>query len=303
MTEESPQSNSPPPRVRRSSFAGQTFADLFGTSRSSVSRPSNQTQNSPPQQQQQPVGPISEAAARAQGRRLSLTTLGLSGSPNGSSPFGSFRGHRDSFGSANSGSIDESAIAEDDGPAANGGGSGSTPSTPFARRMSFGAKAMKDMRAGSFSGQVDGGGGGVAGSPGAQNGTRSPPTTSTSKAQNGTISSRDAKGRGLSLTLPHSYYRPLTVNLSSEHELTVTFHLGPAGEGFNWSDNFRSRAQRTSIAGQGGLGALSGAGGAHSRAKSVATMEPPPAAPPKPKERARPDHFQERILKGDFYMD
>lgn len=32
-------------------------------------------------------------------------------------------------------------------------------------------------------------------------------------------------------------------------------------------------------------------------------MEAPPVAPPKPKERPRPDHFQERILKGDFYMD
>jgi hypothetical protein len=33
-------------------------------------------------------------------------------------------------------------------------------------------------------------------------------------------------------------------------------------------------------------------------------MDPPPAAAmPKPKEQKRPDHFQERILKGDFYMD
>jgi hypothetical protein len=33
-------------------------------------------------------------------------------------------------------------------------------------------------------------------------------------------------------------------------------------------------------------------------------MEPsPPTQMPKPKEQKRPDHFQERILKGDFYMD
>lgn len=39
------------------------------------------------------------------------------------------------------------------------------------------------------------------------------------------------------------------------------------------------------------------------RSKSVAVMEPPVREMPKPKEQVRPDHFQERILKGDFYMD
>jgi len=40
------------------------------------------------------------------------------------------------------------------------------------------------------------------------------------------------------------------------------------------------------------------------RAKSVAVMEPPAREMPKAaKEQVRPDHFQERILKGDFYMD
>lgn len=76
-----------------------------------------------------------------------------------------------------------------------------------------------------------------------------------------------------------------------------------SSEGFNWSDNFRNRAERTSIAAQGGVG-VPLAGGAHNRSKSVAVMDPPPAAAiPKPKEQKRPDHFQERILKGDFYMD
>ena len=42
---------------------------------------------------------------------------------------------------------------------------------------------------------------------------------------------------------------------------------------------------------------------AHGRAASVAVMEPPAREMPKPKEQVRPDHFQERILKGDFYMD
>ncbi|KAK7743432.1 hypothetical protein SLS62_010576 [Diatrype stigma] len=45
----------------------------------------------------------------------------------------------------------------------------------------------------------------------------------------------------------------------------------------------------------------------HDRAKSVSDMPAPPqqaaAMKPKQSERPKPDHFQERILKGDFYMD
>ncbi|KAK3053122.1 hypothetical protein LTR09_005748 [Extremus antarcticus] len=265
MSDDQPQS--PPSRVRRSSFAGQTFANIFGDNRPSVSKPTAPENTSPPTQQM--PGPISQAAAQAQRRRMSLTTLGLSGSPNQTSPFGSYRGgRRDSIGSANSGSYDESAIAEEEGPARETSDGGS-PNTPFARRTSFGARALRDIRTTSFGGTREGG----PGSPG-QNGTRSPPMSSSNgtasrSAHNGTISSRDSKGRG-------------------------------PNEGFNWSDNFRTRAERTSIAAQGGGGPPVGG---HARAKSVAVMEPPPAAPPKPKEQKRPDHFQERILKGDFYMD
>lgn len=63
----------------------------------------------------------------------------------------------------------------------------------------------------------------------------------------------------------------------------------------------RTRAERTSsISAQGGLPAPP----AHTRAKSVATMDAPiREMPAQPKENRRPDHFQERILKGDFYMD
>ncbi|KAK5173549.1 uncharacterized protein LTR77_002230 [Saxophila tyrrhenica] len=264
------QPQSPPNRDRRSSFAGQTFADLFGPNRGSTSKPSGAPDSTSPPTQQLP-GPISQAAAQAQRRRMSLTTLGLSGSPNQTSPFGSYRGgRRDSIGSANSGSFDDSAIAEEESPARDQN-DGSNPHTPFARRTSFGARALRDIRTGSFSG---GGGSGGPGSPG-QNGTRSPPASSNGRSAppNGTISSRDSKGRG------------------------------SGAEGFNWADNFRTRAERTSIAAQGNGGVGLPAGSSHARAKSVAVMEPPPAAPPKAKEQKRPDHFQERILKGDFYMD
>lgn len=278
MADDQPQS---PTRNRRSSFAGQTFADLFGNGRPSVGGRGSSENNSPPPQQSLP-GPISQAAAQAQQRRMSLTTLGLAGSPSQTSPFGSYRGRRGSV----SASTDESAIAEDDSPTQKED-SGTSP-TPFSRRTSFGARALRD-RMGSF-----GGGGGNTG----QNGTKSPPAPN--KAQNGTISS---KGRGLSFALPTAItIPPNSMHLRRRSMLTSMSAPGPSGEGFNWSENFRTRAERTSIAGPGAMPV--GGQSSHGRAKSVAVMEPPPAASmPPPKEQKRPDHFQERILKGDFYMD
>jgi len=47
----------------------------------------------------------------------------------------------------------------------------------------------------------------------------------------------------------------------------------------------------------------------HERAKSVSEMPAPPTAVPAPvpapvrPQPRKPDAFQERILKGDFYMD
>lgn len=99
-------------------------------------------------------------------------------------------------------------------------------------------------------------------------------------------------------------------------------------QGFNWSDQLRSRAESTvsgaarasfsfpsaSMAGspprppmpapQAAV-ATAGVGVSprHDRAKSVSDMPAPPAQPPKPRQPQKPDHFQERILKGDFYMD
>jgi hypothetical protein len=70
------------------------------------------------------------------------------------------------------------------------------------------------------------------------------------------------------------------------------------GEGFNFADNLRSRAERSSITAQT-VGSVP-TPPAHHRAKSIASMEPPIREVPKPK---APDAFQERILKGDFYMD
>jgi len=72
----------------------------------------------------------------------------------------------------------------------------------------------------------------------------------------------------------------------------------PNGEGYNFAENLRSRAERGSISGPPPM--LSPSGPTHQRAKSVTIMEPPVREMPKPRV---PDAMQERILKGDFYMD
>ncbi|MCJ1307859.1 hypothetical protein MMC25_001507 [Agyrium rufum] len=82
-------------------------------------------------------------------------------------------------------------------------------------------------------------------------------------------------------------------------------------EGFNWSDQLRSRAQRSSSitmtsttppSSAGHSRQMSGNGNNHVRAASIAVVEPVKEIP-KPLPPKAPDPFQERILKGDFYMD
>jgi len=216
--------NEPSSRPRRGSFTSQTFSNIFGRSNSTSGTP---TAPFP--------GPITTAAAQDQRRRMSISTLGLSGtSPTQSTPF-AFGGRRGSVSTAGSDSIDENAIDDDDGPGR------SAPTTPFARRMSFGAQALRTVRGG--------------GSPG---------TTG-------------------------------------------------EGGGFNWSEQLRSRAessvsqtQRPSFS-NSPPSAKAAQMSMHERTKSISEMPAPPSAvpaptPPRP-ERKKPDAFQERILKGDFYMD
>ncbi|KAJ4338974.1 hypothetical protein N0V95_007919 [Ascochyta clinopodiicola] len=214
-------SNSPPhvspgpTDRRRASITGQTFHDLFGRQGSYSGQQGGRPAMS---------GPITTAAVNAQQRRLSLTTIGLSASPGQTSPFLSNpRTRTESLSSVNSGSVDESPFEDDYAPSASA--PGSNPATPFARRLSFGARALRDVRQGS-------------GSVG-----------------------------------------------------------NPNGEGYNFAENLRSRAERGSISGPSPM--LSAP--THQRAKSVAIMEPPVRE--MPKQPKQPDAMQERILKGDFYMD
>jgi hypothetical protein len=284
----SPPLPSPDPR-RRASVTSQTFQDLFGRSNSYVGQQAGG---------QTVSGPITTAAANAQRRRLSLTTIGLGASPGQTSPFlQTPRTRTESISSANSGSVDESPFEDDYAPSTSA--SSSNPATPFARRLSFGARAMRDVR------QSNGGVGNPNGRPPIHKAS-SPPT---------------GRGRGLSSlsqSLPssatllrpftHAHSRrstsishiwPSTIAEQSENILG-NYSLTPSstGEGYNFAENLRSRAERGSISGPPPM--LSPSGPTHQRAKSVTIMEPPVREMPKPRV---PDAMQERILKGDFYMD
>jgi hypothetical protein len=125
---------------------------------------------------------------------------------------------------SNSANVEE-AVAED----GESGPSGA--SSPFARRVSFGAQALRDARAGSLSN----------------------------------------------------------------------------GEGFNWTEALRSRAERAPSLGNispnappGHHAAAMSPSGHHQRAASIATMEQPSREMPKQPKQNKPDFFQEKILRGDF---
>lgn len=242
---------------------------------------------------------MTSAAMNDQRRRLSISTLGLAGtSPVAvNTPFGL---RRSSLSTNNSDSIDENAVDDDEPTSAR-----TAPNTPFTRRMSFGAGAMRSLRVPPGT------------SPGGSNGRPSPPLRRSSTARGPTTpptSTSSATG--------------MTWNKTSSQASTATnprsaSDLKPASarpdQGFNWSEQLRSRAE--SIASGAARPSVSyisaspprgnpGAGGPsapnvsprHDRTKSVSEMPAPPAQAPKPRPQ-KPDHFQERILKGDFYMD
>lgn len=215
--------NSPPngSAGRRGSVTSAAFSNLF--------QRSNSTSTGGPQARDLAAA----AAARDQRRRLSVTTLGLSGtSPqSASSTFGLRRG---SISTTTSESIDENAV--DDEETAK-----TMPNTPYTRHLSFGAQAIRNLR---------------------------PSPTSP----------------------------------------------GVNDNAYNWSEQLRSRAENTVTGSRHNFGAgvsSSPPRGSvhHDRTKSVSDMPAPPqqAASIKPKqpepERMKPDPMQERILKGDFYMD
>lgn len=289
-------SNSPPLHSpgasdrRRASITAQTFQDLFGRSNSYVGQQSSAPGVS---------GPITTAAANAQRRRLSLTTIGLGAAPGQTSPFQNPRTRTESISSANSGSVDESPFEDDYAP--SNSATSSNPATPFARRLSFGARALRDVR------QSNGSVGNQNGRPSVHKAS-SPPTgrgrglSSLSRSLPsplsllvGPLSPRSSRSASISHIWP-----PIAEHVTEHSERSFDDNIltsPTTGEGYNFAENLRSRAERGSMSGPPPMLGSHG----HQRAKSVAIMEPP--AREMPKQAKVPDAMQERILKGDFYMD
>ena len=248
--------NSPPPTpgassARRASFSqGQKFSDIFGRSPTGMN---SGTTTYP--------SPIATAAANAQRRRTSVSALGLNGSPT-SAPLASSRNRTESWSSGGTNSIDENAIEEGDAPP------NTSPSSPFARRLSFGAKAYQEARLRA--------------------------SNDNGKSASDSPSSSTPQGRGLSSSQksPSDYAKRLSNQFNQR-----------SGEGFKWSEQLRSRAERSSSI----TSPITTTPGVSPReppkSSTTATSQPPVQPQPVKWERPKPDAFQERILKGDFYMD
>lgn len=114
--------NFPP---RRGSLGPGTLADFFTNGRVPT------TTSAYP-------GPISTAAAAHANRRRMSMSNATGTSPPGQASMSMRRGSISSVSSASS-VVDESAVEEGDSPTGLG-------SSPFARRLSFGARAMRDVR-------------------------------------------------------------------------------------------------------------------------------------------------------------
>jgi hypothetical protein len=242
-----------------------SFVDMFNP-RASV--PSNQ-----------PPGP----------RRLSITTLGLSTLPGAqTSPFNNIRNRTESVSSANSASVDESPF-EDDATGSPQNTTTSVPVTPFGRRMSFGA--TRTLR---------GPGNGNAQNASGPNG-RAPVSSATFSKNKASASPPTSMSRGLSCCSFH-FLMSLTCDGQSYDDLRVHTNCYPVTEGFDFAEQMRQRAERSSISsGASGMASpLQVQPPSHHRSKSIAAMEPPKSEIPR---QIRPDAFQERILKGEFYMD
>lgn len=123
--------NGQPPNYshsRRGSLGPGTLTDFFSTSRAP-------TTSAYP-------GPITSAAAQANRRRMSMSNASGTSPPRVQTNMSMRRGSISSVSSASS-AVDESAIEEGE---ANAGSPPSLGSSPFARRLSFGARALRDVR-------------------------------------------------------------------------------------------------------------------------------------------------------------
>ncbi|QKX62496.1 uncharacterized protein TRUGW13939_09657 [Talaromyces rugulosus] len=266
--ENSPTS-SPPPQRRASLNPGSLFSRHNGATMSNSNNNSAGNSSSFP-------GPISTATNQ---RRMSITTLGLSGSPTQASPFTNFPGRRESLSSSVS---NEDAVDDSESAPAN------QPTSPFARRVSFGAQALREARGGS----------GSANGRYSSSGSFSPATR-----RNTSSSTHTAKDHP---SAPPSAAASTSKNIQTNEKSNLSWR--PTGEGFNWSAALRNRAERAPSIG-GGFStspqtqqpAMSNDPQArHQRAASIAIMEQPTRELPREPRQNKPDFFQEKILRADF---
>ncbi|KAG5999523.1 hypothetical protein E4U54_001800 [Claviceps lovelessii] len=266
---------------RRSSITQAAFSQLFQRGPSAVSNGSNGQMN---------------GVFDPQRRRLSVTTIGLSATSPTSQP--SFNIRRGSM-STNSDSIDESAIEDDEML----GSSRTAPSTPFVRRMSFGGSTMRGYRPGGSS-------------PGNGNNPTSPPLTyrrTASQSQSSAISAALSRSGRRASTAMAPAAGPQASNIIPSRVPSDSVNSRADQQGFNFSEQLRSRAESSVTGARPSFSLASSPPRAapphHDRARSVSDMAQPPVQTPqapvqRPKQEPRkPDAFQERILKGDFYMD
>lgn len=276
-----------PPSQRRPSLTPGSFSDIF-------SKPNNSNMNNSTGSSSFPNPITTAAAANAQSnrRRMSITTLGLSGSPTQTSPFSSFAGRRESLSSSES---YEDAVDDNDASPAN------NPTSPFARRVSFGAQALRDVRGGGGNGTGNGRYPSSGSSPLA---TSRHPVSSTSSTY-----ANDDPSSSLSSSSPSSTAAGISTNKLKNERSDRSWR--PLGEGFNWSAALRTRAERApSIGGSFPASAqpqplmnqtdLNNSQAYHQRAASIAIMEQPTRELPKEPRQKKPDFFQEKILRADF---
>ncbi|KAI0391127.1 hypothetical protein F5Y17DRAFT_24578 [Xylariaceae sp. FL0594] len=262
---------------RRGSVTSAAFSNLFQRSNSTSA---NNAANGSGRRSS-----VSAVAAQDQRRRLSINTLGLSGAspPSATTPFGLRRG---SISTNNSDSIDECAVDDDEPPKV-------VPTSPFVRRTSFGAQAMRNIRAGQAS-------------PGSGTPPQAMRRTSAAFAHpppSSGVPSISMISRRMS-----------TSQASNTSPARAPSDMLPArsDNGYNWAEQLRYRAESTVTGQRPSVSSVAPPappprGSQHDRARSVSDMPAPPRQPevmkPKQPERPKPDHMQERILKGDFYMD
>jgi hypothetical protein len=199
--------------------------------------------------------------------------------------------------STNSDSIDENAIEDEESTR-------TAPVTPFSRRMSFGgSQAMRGSRSATTSGT---------------NGRQPQPSMRRSSTALGSPPTPPLPSSGVG----NYTWGKISSQASTANQSRTGSDLCPpsarSDQGFNWSEQLRSRAESTVASGSrpsfsfgSGLGGSPPRAGPHpaptsphhDRAKSVSDMPAPPAQAPRARAPQKPDPFQERILKGDFYMD